>query len=784
MGKKRHRRRSPPQRKRKPGEPDELTELPFGYIARWGRFMTMQGTLSADEHVEMIEAFLAEGTELRRKQAARRTSLLEILDEADAVDLVARASLTYLHIDPDTFKEWESDRSPAHIEYLALQALGAESLHPKGVDPIRQWELTWEAIALVREMFSAASMLITMDAIAARRKAPDDPTVEYTLKTRLESLGVRGTGYAEHLIRVIRGCFDPFDRECRELLGFTATEALTLTYGIAAVISDRLEPLWEEATAGRTETLRHLKHERRHRRTADRHFPDWLLDLPPTQARMQVSAMVTAWLFADSRGLATVTPDDLASRLRIDASACRAFLDAFTCPKELFKEEHHGLPGGAHPLTTQPVLNVDDDGYVLPVASSMVDAIRPRMEDLLADTPAWERYADARGKYVEREATTLLSSALPASRSWTSIAWQSSRAASDLDGLVTTDNFAARVQAKAGRLSAQARRGAPLRMKHDIGVLIEDAAEQHAKLAAALSSEGATAIGFSAAQAAAFEARFQMEAIVCLDDVTVWATEAHDLKKLGALPYDRHVPWVLSLTDLMAIVDLLEGAQLVHYLLRRQRIERDGRITAHDELDWVGHYISEGLFFDRYFDREDPPHLFRLLSYTEPIDAWYFTRDGVRTIEAPKPAQEIPANLDQLIQRLERERPRDWMLAVVALLDGDQESRELWDRAVVHAGERLPQVGWSNASQGFNERFGVALYVDLRIDSPAIRAHVADYCRTKAEELNESNWIGVGEGATGGLFVSVIEREEGKWLADAFVEPPASPAALATSAAS
>ena len=58
------------------------------------------------------------------------------------------------------------------------------------------------------------------------------------------------------------------------------------------------------------------------------------------------------------------------------------------------------------------------------------------------------------------------------------------------------------------------------------------------------------------------------------------------------------MPWVLSLTDLMAVTDLLQGAELVHYLLRRQRIERDGRIEAHDELDWVGHYLKEGLYFD------------------------------------------------------------------------------------------------------------------------------------------------------------------------------------------
>jgi hypothetical protein len=136
----------------------------------------------------------------------------------------------------------------------------------------------------------------------------------------------------------------------------------------------------------------------------------------------------------------------------------------------------------------------------------------------------------------------------------------------------------------------------------------------------------------------------------------------------------------------MAVTDLLQEAELVHYLLRRQRIERDGRIEAHDELDWVGHYLAEGFYFDSYFDQETPPDVFRLLSYTEPINAWYFTREGVRMVEAPKPSQDIPKNLDLLIRRLEHERPRHWILAAIALLNGDQESRDLWHKAIANAG--------------------------------------------------------------------------------------------------
>lgn len=766
------RRRTRSARHRSPRGPDDVVELPFGYMARFGRMITMRNTIGPEEHGMMVEAFLAGADDLRRKQEERRIHLLEILAEVDPVDLLARASLTYLHIDPDTFKEWESDRSPAHVEYLALQILGFGVPARRDCDPRVASHLTGEAMEIVREMFRDAQMLIIMGGIRARCDHPDDLTVEHALKTRLEALSVRGAGYVEHLIRVIHGCLDPFEDECRTALGFTAAQALALTYGIADIISDRAAPLWQEAAAARTQMLVDLKRARR-RSTASTAFPDWLLKLSPTEAKVHVGMLLTTWMFRDSRGLATVTPADLAGACSLPEDTCRSFLDAFACPPELFKPEFHAFPGGAHPLTHQPILRVPE-GYLLPVASSMIDAIRPRMEDLLQrDTTLWDRYVAARGRFLEKEATSLVRQVLPGSQSWQGIGWRSTAdAGSDLDGLVAGDDLGVRLQCKAGRLSAPARRGAPDRMKRDIGDLITHAAKQHQELVAALAAEGPGALGFSDDQSSALLAPLQLEMIVCLDDVTVWATEAHELRKMDALPESANVPWVLSLTDLMVIADLLNGAEFVHYALRRQRLERDGRIGAHDELDWVGHYLSEGLFFDPFFEGDDSPIVFRLLSYTEPIDAWYFTRDGARTVEAPKPAQPIPEHLALLMKRLEEERPQHWLLASVALLDGDQQSRDVWDGAIAHARVRVPQEGWSNASQTFRGRLGITFFVDLRTPWPSIRDQVDDYCRTKAEEHDQSNWIGIGEGGSGSLFVVMVERDPALPLARLFVDPP------------
>ena len=336
-------------------------------------------------------------------------------------------------------------------------------------------------------------------------------------------------------------------------------------------------------------------------------MPDWIVALKPTEAKWWVEAVTLMWAYADARSLATVTPTEIAAASGIPEVNVTAFLEAFTCPPNAYNDAYHQLPVGAHPLTERPILSVKG-GYMLPVPSSMIEALRPRMEDLLqkADAGVWEQYAKRRADFVEHESVRRLTAALPGAIGVTGLKWKSASDESDLDGLVAVDDFALRLQAKAGRVHAPTRRGAPERMKQNLAELIKEAARQHQALAEALAHEGAEAIGLKDYREALEKPLFQIELIVCLDDMTVWSTHSHELQEIDVLPRDRPIPWILSLADLMAVTDLLQGAHLLHYITRRLRLETIGKIVAHDELDWVGHYIDRGLYFEGVFGGEVP----------------------------------------------------------------------------------------------------------------------------------------------------------------------------------
>ena len=274
-------------------------------VIRDGENIYARNTRPPDEQQELLEAIRAQMLpRLRDKRQQLRDQLAETLKQADPVDLLARTGFMYLMIDPDTYKESESDRSTAHIEYLALQVLPNSSDTPQGTDQANAASLTGEAIYLVRELFDVEALLLTFGQ-AEDPQHINDQAYEYRARTRMESMGVRGTGYPEHLRAILVGTLGQFDADCERLLGFTAQQALDITSAIVSVVGDRLQPRTKAAHELQQAMLRQLPRQRR--KSLPGPVPDSIVALKPTEAKRWIGAVARLQAFAEARSLATVT---------------------------------------------------------------------------------------------------------------------------------------------------------------------------------------------------------------------------------------------------------------------------------------------------------------------------------------------------------------------------------------------------------------------------------------------------------------------------------------------
>ncbi|WP_157818466.1 hypothetical protein [Pseudonocardia alni] len=717
----------------------------------------------------MLQAFALD----EKQHNDRYESLLRLMGSVGPFDLLARASAIYASINPDTFKESENNQNPAHIEYLALQCLRTDWPEPDpDLNPPQKLNSTMQALALIQEMFIAEAQNITVEREQERSTGLPDPNLDHVARTRLAALGIRNMAYLKHAEKVIEGCLSPLAERLIEINGFCAQDALDVMHAIPQILNVRSETVQLELAEQVKYLTVELKRARRGRSTSYP-IPPELLTISFDKAQFEIRMRALSHQLAGALEISTIQATDIAEVSSVPVARCAAVLEAFTCPTSEYMHERHWRPSGAHPLTQRPIVETDS-GYILASPPSMIDAIRPTIENLIQSRSPklWSSYQKRRAAYLEDAAASLLAGALPGSRSWKNIHWKVTESVKgELDGIVTADTITLRLQCKAGRITDAARRGAPGRMSTDVKKTISDAADQHAELSMQLASNDASALGFSIEQAEALRALFQIEIICTLDDVTVWSTEAHNLRRLGAFKDNVGIPWVVSITDLMVITEMLKGVELAQYVIRRQRMERDGRVSAHDELDWLGHFITEGLYFDYIFNSPNPPHGYRLLSYTEQFDEWYLYEAGFRTVETAKPEIPIGVDLRRLLEKLMQRCPKNWVLATLCILDGDDQTRNEWDRVIRTVYKRSAQRGESDASILLGNGVGVTFIRRTFTSMEKTEQHTERYIQRKLAELEVAYWIGIAEGKGGELRIVIPSCVNIRNLADQFLTP-------------
>ncbi len=730
-----------------------------GDVTRHGRFIEMSTHRTAERQAELEEHLRQLVPQLESELDVQMERLDELLQEAGPENCVAVASLSYLLKDANMYRESEDDRSPGHVEFLALRALPLLGTQPRA-DSRSIGIVGLEALELVRDAFEAATMLLNLRSFFAAVTAESTAVADFARHTRMSSLLVRGTAYAEHTKAIFDGCLVPYDETLQRILGFSATDAWALARGVGELVIGRFDPVLQQMAVDADENLRQIKLLRRKRQ-----LPQYLRELTPTQQKTYAHFQAYLDAAASSRSISAFTADELADISGVSPAAAERWLDAFSCAPSEYVPRFHRHPVGGHPIVRLPILRLDD-GYLVPSPGSLLEALRPRVEDLLSESSPeeWDRYSAHRGRWLEEVAVSRLSAALPGSVSWTGLEWSSPVDASDLDGLIRCDDLGLRIQAKGGRLSPAARRGAPS-MTEDIGTLIGEAADQHQRLATALQANVPGALGFNSEQALALEAPLSLDVIVTLDDVTIWSTHTHRLTSIVSIGSETRYPWVLSIADLMATTDLLQGCELVHYLTRRQRIEHEGRLETNDELDWVGHYISEGLYFDDFFTGDSVPDGVGLPSYTEPIDAWYFSRAGQLRDPIDRPQQEMDPRLRRFLRRLESDRPDHWLTAGAMILNGDDVARENIVRTLVHTGQRSEAVGFSDGTVGF-DTYGITFMASHDRSRDALLAQMQSYATYKMTQLGRPNWVSVGITESEGLVVDIREADANLRLSD------------------
>ena len=541
------------------------------------------------------------GAEATTRAAATLGRLREVFHGADQIDLLSRLAFLCVIGSPDGRAPRREPFVQAH-ELELLQAIALNSARvvrrdtagmPQAVEDLLG--LASEHTAAVREMSFAR---LGNDAARNRVEAVLD-------RMRGTTHSVRGPRHAYQTRAYCRDLAAAMDGEFETALGFTVTDVVDFLEGFAEQASRRLEALQVSA--------------RRWMRAGD------------------ASRMLQLFR-ADNPGL---VDDEVVAGLnsgRIPATQTRAALHA------LFEEQLKDVfvvewPGGGvrqerlcegvrrlslrfgdvgddalphlklgNPVQVRPF--VDDGGRLHLFCTQTALANMVELIDGMTEaTPSLRKRCEKfKGRWLERRLQELVASAFPSGSTVDNARWRDADGKpGETDCILLVDKTVGLFEAKSGRISPPARRGAEDRLRHDIGKLLVEPSRQSARLAGLLRS-GADGVELETPEGKATippsDIREIVRVNVLFDTLGPLTAGTRRLVEAGFVGPDEPMAPSMSVFELETLFDVLpDQVSRLHYLRRREQIERELMIEA-DEMDLIAFYIESSFCIPELASKE------------------------------------------------------------------------------------------------------------------------------------------------------------------------------------
>jgi hypothetical protein len=466
-----------------------------------------------------------------------------------------------------------------------------------------------DAVDKIRRLLSECSRSYLLGRLARL-----DPSMSESERHRMRVLGevrghtqtVRNWGYPHQIKHIVTALVEPLDDEVATEIGLQLRDLVTMWFQTSSLISSRfrshvmgLAPIkgaksirdavnifWDVGQqVGKSEEMVSL-------------LMDNGLDLE------RAKYFLLSYSDRLIPGIYTLSLADFLSRYpsQIDESILRNVLANWSLHLGDIagsETEHLFL---ANPIWDRPLVRTDEGNYFLPLPSLFMSFPIELIESLIRNAfpHLMSRFERRKAKFLEDEIERLFIKAFPAARSYRGSLWQDENTGKwfENDLLVLIDSFQIVVEAKSGRFSAPARRGAPCRLEKELTELVIEPSLQAKRFSEYLERKRG-AHKFTTRSGMTNEVdnsncRATIRLNVTLDMLANVQARRTDLSLSGLIPADADLGVTLTLADLDLIFDLLDtSCEKIHYLARRSEFERNARYLA-DEADLLALYVDNG----------------------------------------------------------------------------------------------------------------------------------------------------------------------------------------------
>jgi len=590
------------------------------------------------------DAVISETLEALRAQADDLTALIDELRDLmagrDLTQLVNSVVVPAMMVaftgaeslaDGDATSTWA-----AKVEYLVGVAL---SVDPAG-DADTPQEVTQRVGQLISDIFDAdQARMIT--ASLANADAGDGDRELLLQQLRLEYQVDRMPGYAVHLEQIDAEVFGRHRDYYITGLGFDPADVIRAT--------------------------------RRHTRSVNQAFRSALDAVTAALNSGARNPAVGEAIRKAFDGITLWDPNEVAASTGIAVEQITAMLDFFSmeygCQPE-FRE-----PGDQNRARTHPCIKLDDGKYFVPDPWSLSAAIHQRLavepkRNGFDPQKYYKHRQDAHERLVAGALERVFGTGNVHSTQHYALA---SGDRGEIDSLVSAE-WPLVVEAKAIALTESGRRGAPGRVDTKVKEILGKALDQTDRALTYILDEG----GRSFAPTENGRAVERLPDDISGGTAVIVTFERIDPFASGGLAVAgdvKHPTWVLSLTDMLMVADILTDPAAFHHYARTRADMHAAEASAAAEADALGAYLLDRLSILNNAAAEDGTRI--LIGYScEALNDFYTRQEA--GLAAHKPTTGVP---DEVISALANAlRQPGWVRCVDAVMAAHSSVWPKWNR--------------------------------------------------------------------------------------------------------
>ena len=292
-------------------------------------------------------------------------------------------------------------------------------------------------------------------------------------RVRLHTQAVRNWGYFEDVVKISTDLYRPLDRVFNERAGFGPSTLIRIARSILAEVESRQNKHSERLTAIR----RFINCE-----TVDEMFATYGEEIGQVVCSKDLTeedldqnqALQLLWMKLDQDlPLAyQFTADSLAELSGCDKAEVKAATANIAISPTSLVDQRVDELLLANPMWTAPVIQLDCEKYFSALPVTIFNYVHQLFDQIGKRYDLTQKLQQQRSAYLEQRVAEIFRAVIPGAAVKSNARWRFEGRQYETDCLVVADKTVIAIEAKAGHLTPQALRGAPLRLKKHVKPLL------------------------------------------------------------------------------------------------------------------------------------------------------------------------------------------------------------------------------------------------------------------------------------------------------------------------